>query len=33
VLKWSLERGVPIWGSASRHVRRIIEDLEREGML
>lgn len=33
VVKWDLERGEPMKGSASRRVRRLVRELEEEGLL
>jgi len=33
VVKWDLEHGKAMKGRATRHVRRVIEDLKREGLL
>ena len=33
VVKWDLDRHMPMKGQASRRLRRLIADLEREGVL
>ena len=33
VVKWNLERGVPMAGTATRRIRRLLGELEAEGRL
>ena len=33
VVKWDLDRGRPLVGEASRRIRRLINELEAEGLL
>jgi hypothetical protein len=33
VVKWDLEKGEPMKGAASRRIRRLIDELEKENLL
>ena len=33
VVKWNLEKGMPMIGKASKRLRRLISDLQQEGFL